>query len=184
MSTIVATDINHDNVGRTINALDPVNAQDYVTKFYFEGLRYRMTTLQATTLATYGNLTQLTSASLPIGNYSFTAGVRIQSANVSNGIGLRIGAGTATINTVFADWRIPQSNPFALMFYTGYSQLSATDDQTSSNVGAANTDFVSVGQGFFSVTVAGTVAIQFRSENAGAAVTVGVGSFFSIERLP
>jgi hypothetical protein len=181
---LLNADIDFDNVARGINSLDPINNQDLVTKAYFEGLRYRVSAAQATTLNTYGNITQLVSAPLPVGNYAFRTVVRAQSAAANTGYGFRIANGSATVANIFADWKIPVNTDLASAFFTGYTQRTVTDNLVTGGVGSANTDYLITGFGFFSVTVEGTVAIQFRSENNGTAITVGIGSNLIIERLP
>jgi len=184
MSRKFLSDLDLDNFSRVRNALDPLLPQDYVTKNYFEGLRYRLSAAQASTLNTYSNITQLVSDPLPVGNYAFRSIIRAKSAAANNGYGFRIVNGSATLESIFADWKIPVNSDLASAFYTGYTQRAVTDNLVTGGVGAANTDYLITGLGFFSVTLEGTIAIQVRSENNGTAITVGIGSNLIIERLP
>ncbi len=138
------------------------------------------TITQATTSATYANITELTTASLPIGKYSFTFAGLIQSAATGTGVGLRVGAGTAAMGTTYAQWFLPlAANGNAQNFQ--YNQLNSTTNVTSTAVAVANSNAVASAIGFFEVTTAGTVAIQFRTETAGTAVTIQPGSLFLVE---
>lgn len=147
-------------------------------------ISYRVNAAQATTLNTYGNITQLVTGSLPVGNYSFRAQIRAQSAAANTGYGFRLGLGSATVNNLSGSWFLPTGTDLAAAHFTGYTQRTATDNLVTSSVGAANTDYMVVAHGFFTVTAQGTVAIQFRSETNGTAITVGIGSNLIIERLP
>jgi hypothetical protein len=180
--TVTLNKLNQD--GATTNQVITWNGSQWVPGNVINPLSYRMTATQATTSTTYGTLTELTSGSLPTGNYRFTATIRAQSAALATGMGFRIGSGSATLSNVFANWRIPTGTNFGTSSGTGYSQLTATDNAVSGGVPAANTDLVAIGMGFFTVDAQGTVAIQFRSENGGTAITAGIGSNFIIDRLP
>lgn len=184
MAKKFAVDIDLDNIGRTINALDPINDQDYVTVNWIKSLIKRMTVAQATTLTTYGNITELVSPSLPIGNYKIEALIRVQTVAATTGHGIRLAAGTATLSNLLIKWDLAANTDLAPSYANPYTQRAVSDNIVSAAIGSANTDYMTVGQGFFTVTVAGTINLQFRSEVAGSAVTLGIGSNFILERLP
>ena len=58
---------------------------------------YRVTTPQATTLATAVDVTSLVSGDLPPGIYSFQSIIKFRSSVSTNGIGLTLNTNTATI---------------------------------------------------------------------------------------
>ena len=58
---------------------------------------YRVSTPQATTLATAVDVTSLVSGDLPIGVYSFKSIIKFRSSATVNGIGLTLNQNTATI---------------------------------------------------------------------------------------
>lgn len=184
MSKRLLVDLDFDGVARTINALDPINDQDYVTVNWFKSLIKRMTISQATTSITFANLSELTSISLPVGNYSFTALIKVQSVLAATGYGIRLGVGSATLSNLMAAWQLPSNPDYTTTHFNSYAQRAVADNNINGTIGAGNTDYLAIGNGFFSVTAAGTVAVQVRSEIALSAVTFGVGSCFKIERLP
>jgi hypothetical protein len=145
--------------------------------------KYRMTAIQLTTSVTPAFLTQLTSGSLPIGNYVFKVYAKVQSAAASNGYGVRLSNGTATIVDLLAAWQLPTNADFSTQHFNSYAQNTVGENNITGTIGAANTDYMVIGQGFFSVSVAGTVGVQVRSEANGTAVTFGVGSYLEIEEI-
>ena len=62
-----------------------------------------------------------------------------------------------------------------------YDQLNGNTNVTSASVAAANTDFVVGGTGVFVVSVAGTVALQTRTETAGQTATLQSNAVLIIE---
>lgn len=158
------------------------NNTDWILINTLNTQRLRMSALQSVTANTYTNVTELTSLSLPVGNYQFTCNAIFQSSVLANGIGIRVGAVTATLTPCFGKWFIAQGANGTGQLYT-YDQLNATTNLTSSSVNTANSDALIFGSGSFSVTVAGTVAIQIRSENNGTTVSLRAGSVFQIEGI-
>jgi hypothetical protein len=141
-----------------------------------------VTTLQSSTSVTYANVTELVSSSLSTGKYRFDFVGLSQSTAVGTGRGLRIAAGSATIGICFARWLLGlAANGSAATFQ--YEQLTATTNVVGSATLAANTDTVDQAMGYFEVTVAGTVAIQLRSETAGTGVSIRPGSFVTITKI-
>ena len=136
---------------------------------------------QNSTSVTYANVTELTSEVLPVGLYSFDCFALCQSTAANTGVGLRLGAGTATLATTFARWEISQAvDGIGKTFI--YDQLNATTNVSSASVATANTNFIVTGRGIFEVTTSGTVAIQLRSET-GTSVSIRIGSNFNLKKL-
>lgn len=136
---------------------------------------------QNSTSVTYANVTELTSEVLPVGLYSFDCFALCQSTAANTGVGLRLGAGTATLATTFARWEISQAADGIGKTFI-YDQLNATTNVSSASVATANTNFIVTGRGIFEVTTSGTVAIQLRSET-GTSVSIRIGSNFNLKKL-
>ena len=129
--------------------------------------------------ATYTTVVALTTVSLSAGLYSFRFFGIAQSGNNSNGIGVRISNVSATVTTIQGSWQISQAaNGTAQKFQ--YDQIATNTNVTSASVQAANANFSVVGEGVFRVTVAGTVAIQLRSELNGTASSLLAGSYLEV----
>lgn len=142
----------------------------------------KTTAIQSSTIVTYANITEFTTPSLPIGAYRFDCSAICQSSLVTNGIGLRLANNTATIGAMSALWFISQAaNGTAQNFQ--YNQLATTTDVTSTLSLTANANFPVNGFGTFTVTVAGSVAIQIRTAGAGNAVSIRPESSLMIKRI-
>lgn len=138
----------------------------------------RMTALQTSTSTTYASATELVSSSLPIGFYIFKFYGIAQSTANATGIGVRLGAVTATIATpVGIKWSIAQAGNGTDKNYE-YDQITPTDNISSTAAAAANTNFLVRGEGVFQITAAGTVAVQFRSETGTAVSLRPLSSLF------
>ncbi|HLD91718.1 MAG TPA: hypothetical protein VI911_12025 [Patescibacteria group bacterium] len=138
-------------------------------------------TTQASTVITYESIVQLTTPSLAIGTYTFKAIVIAQSVATQTGSGFRLGVGTASIGSVGAKWHLPQSGNGTDQAYV-YDQTSPTDDVSSTTFPAANTNQIVIGDGVFTISSPGTIAIQFRSETGGA-ITVQTNSVFQLWKV-
>lgn len=141
---------------------------------------YPTTVIASTTSATYTSVAELTTISLPVGLYFFRFVGTMQSTQTQTGVGVRIAPVTATITTVSAKWNIAQGADGVSHDFE-YDQLLTTTNVTSASVNAANTNFAVNGFGTFRVTVAGTVAIQIRTETAGQTATLQPGAAFISE---
>jgi hypothetical protein len=131
--------------------------------------------------ATYSNVTELTTESIPIGTYIFNCYAICQSTATAVGMGLRMGSGTAVLGATFGKWNITQSaNGIGSNFE--YDQLSTATNVSSTAASAANTDFLITGTGVVTVTTAGTVAVQIRAENANN-VSIRIGSNLFLKRV-
>jgi hypothetical protein len=136
---------------------------------------------QTKNTATYSSVTQLTSEVLPIGTYSFNCYAICQSSAATAGVGLRLGAGTATLGNTFGKWNISQTaNGTGSNFE--YDQLTSTTNVSATAAPSANADFLIIGSGIVVLTSSGTIAIQIRSENT-TVVTIKIGSSLFIKRL-
>jgi hypothetical protein len=153
-----------------------------ITPLSFFEYVYRITTTnQNSTSTTYANVTELTSVSLPIGTYKFDVFAICQSTATTTGVGVRVGAGTAALSAVLAKWYISQAAAGTAKDFQ-YDQITATDNVVSASVNAANTNFLVKGSGYLTVTTAGTVAVQFRSET-GTSVSIRLGSLFFLKKV-
>ena len=138
------------------------------------------TAVQSSTSTTYADVTELVTASLPAGRYSFEFNGISQSTAGGTGVGFRV-AGT-NIGAVVARWFISQAaNGTAQNFQ--YAQLATTTNVTSASVTTANTDFPISGSGVFTLTTAGAVSIQIRTETNGTAISVRANSALRIQRM-
>lgn len=139
------------------------------------------TAIQASTSTTYAAITELTSVSLPAGTYIFETQAICRSSATTEGIGLRLGAGTATIGAVSIQWLISQAaNGTAQCFQ--YNQLATATNITSASAVAANQDYPVTGRGVFTITAAGTVALQIRAET-GASVSIRPNSILTLRKI-
>lgn len=134
----------------------------------------------ATTSITYTNAAGLVTVSLPVGLYFFMFAGNMQSASTTVGVGVRIAPVTATITTVSGKFNFAQGTNGVSHDFE-YDQIATATNLTSASVAGANTNFCVNGSGVFRVTVAGTVAIQTRTETAGTAVTLQPDSAFVLE---
>lgn len=185
MAKLQNVDLNLDSVSRVTNSLDPLNPQDLATKKYTDdkSLRFKTTIAQSSTSVTYANLTELTTGVLQPGVYAFSAFIKIRSAAAANGYGLRLSNGTATVSDVIAEWALPANADFSTIQNIFYSQRLITDNNVAGTIGLALTDYLATGFGTFTVTLAGTVAIQLRSEANLMAVTAGTASCLVVEQI-
>lgn len=141
---------------------------------------YFTTAAVASTSTGYAAVTALTTNSLPTGLYKFYFAALVQSAATQTGFGIRVGAGTATITTNYAKYFIPTTANLGNA--THQDQVANnTDTTTTTTYAIGNTNRVVTGEGVFRVTVAGTVAIQIKSEVNGSAVTLQPDATFIME---
>lgn len=154
----------------------PVNSLDKAEYSYIN------TVIQSSTSATYAAITQLTSVSLPVGFYKIEAYIICQSTAAGTGLGLRIGQGTAVIATPTGiHWNISLAGNGTNKYFQ-YDQTTPTDNISATTAPAANTNFVGVGVGVISVTTAGTISVQLRSETT-TSVSVRPNSILFIKAL-
>jgi PleD family two-component response regulator len=125
MSKPVLVDLDLDSVSRVVNALDPISAQDYVTRFFLEQqiLNFNSESLPETsTTSTTVDSTKvtLTTPSLPNGNYilewSFTG--RTLAANRAMRVNVKDSATELENHTEF------YSNVAAVAKVTGRKKLT------------------------------------------------------------
>jgi hypothetical protein len=191
---LAVADVNTPVLGSLLTGLTPTSGSILATDTILQafgkiqqnlGFRraYRMTSAQVSSSTTYANLTQFVTASLPVGDYKYTVLALVQTVSTGTGFGLRFTNGTATVVTHSTAWWLPVDADNTVGHFQAQQQESLTFDVFTSGIGVANQNFQAVGEGFFSVTVAGTVSIQVRSEVNGSAVTIGIGSCFVIEGL-
>lgn len=134
------------------------------------------------TANTYTTIAGLTSATLPVGLYSFQFFGLSQSAATSTGVGFRISNVSATVSTMYGKWFIDQAaNGTAQSFQ--YAQLANNTNVTSASSIVASTNFSVTGFGVFRVTAQGTVAIQIRSETAGTQVLIQPDAVLEIKKI-
>jgi hypothetical protein len=143
---------------------------------------YRIGTANQTkNTVTYSNVTELTTGTLPTGTYMFNCFAICQSTSAAAGIGLRVGAGTATLGDTFGKWAVSQAAEGVNRNYE-YDQLNSTTNFSSAAVQTANTNFIVNGNGIVTLTTEGTIAVQIRSETT-AAVSIRIGSIFYLKKI-
>ena len=141
----------------------------------------KTTTSQAVATTTPTNLTELTSSSLATGIYKFSGVLVFQSSAVAVGVGFRLNQVSSTLSTCYAKWNIAQAASGVSHDFQ-YDQLNTSTNVFSTSSLAANTDALVYVEGTFTVSSAGTVSIQMRSET-GASVSVRAGSYILIEKI-
>jgi hypothetical protein len=176
-----ATLANSGVTAGTYNLLT-VNTKGLATSGSITRWSYRTTVTQSSTTVAYAAIANLTSTTLQPGLYKFNLYAISQTSTTNTGIGYRVGAGTATISTISAKFRIGQAADGTAKDFV-YDQLEANTNRTSASVAAANTNFNAIGEGVFRITAAGTVRIEFRTETNGNAATIQIDSVFQIELI-
>lgn len=162
-----------DSKGRVTSGFnsDVINRFSYVT-----------TINQVNSAATYANVSQLVTANLPAGLYRMVFFALMQTGSTTSGTGVRVAPSTASITTIGIKWFISQAvNTTSANFQ--YEQKATADNLTSASAAAANTNFTVSGEGVFRISVAGSVAIQIRPENAGTACTIRPDAIFLLEKI-
>jgi hypothetical protein len=129
------------------------------------------TAIQTSTSNVYANITQWVTVSLEPGLYAIRLRGIMQSTALGIGVGLRLVNGTATISVVNINWTFSQGAAGTDKNFE-YSQLALADNVTSASVVTANTNLPVAGDGVFRISVAGTIAIQIRSETNGTGVSI------------
>jgi hypothetical protein len=143
---------------------------------------YRIGTANQTkNTVTYSNVTELTTGTLTTGTYMFNCFAICQSTSAAAGIGLRVGAGTATLSDTFGKWAVSQAAEGVNRNYE-YDQLNSTTNFSSATVQTANTNFIVNGNGIVTLTTEGTIAVQIRSETT-ATVSIRIGSIFYLKKI-
>ncbi len=139
------------------------------------------TAIQSSTSTTYANLTEFVTPTLYPGNYIIEFEGTYQSAATTTGIGIRLNRATATVSFVSINWKFSQAANGTDKYFE-YSQTALADNVTSTASLTTNTNYPVVGLGIFSVSVAGTIALQFRSET-GTSVSIRPTSILSIRKV-
>lgn len=143
---------------------------------------YRIQTANQTkNTATYSSVTELTTGTLTTGTYMFNCFAICQSTSASVGIGLRIGAQTATLGDTFGKWAISQSGEGINRNYE-YDQLNSTTNFSSASVPIVNSSFIVNGHGIVTLTTEGTIAVEIKSE-AATAVSIRIGSILYLKKI-
>ena len=142
----------------------------------------RVSVTETNNTVTPASISAMTSTSLGTGNYRFYGNIIFRSAATTTGIGFRVNPVTATMSLVYGAFNVAQAAS-GVSHYFQYDQLTTATNVVSASVIAANTDAVSYFTGTFTLTGAGTVAMQFRSEIAASQVSVMPGSYMIIEEI-
>lgn len=141
-----------------------------------------MSGTQTTSSTTMADVTTLVTPVIPVGTYKWEVMGAYQTAATTTGIGMRIVAGSATMSVVRGQWFFRQAaNGVASNFQI--AQLDQTLVGASASVVAANTNYPLIGLGYFTLTVAGTVKIQVKSEVADSNAILQAGTFLSVTGL-
>lgn len=140
------------------------------------------TTTQSTNSLTHVDVTELISGNLVIGLYRVTVMGTVLSSSTTNGFGLRILAGTATINSYLMDWELEQGAIGTTQDFI-YKQINAAVNLVSASVPSISVPTVFEGAGFINVTSTGNVKIQFRSELSNQSIVMQAGSVLLLEKV-
>ena len=151
------------------------------TTWKFE-YRQNTTAIQTSTIITYANVTEFVSQSLDVGLYVLELKSAMQSTAANTGVGLRLAQGTATISNVSLSWSFTQAIAGTAKNFE-YDQISLADNITSASVVNPNVSFPVFGNGVFRISVAGTVAIQIRTEIAGNGVSIRPDSTYFMKKI-
>jgi hypothetical protein len=143
----------------------------YTGTFWAFEYNLNTTAIQTSTSTTYANITEWVTVSLERGLYVLRLRGIAQSTALTTGIGLRFQNATATVTTVNLNWTLNQAAAGTAKDFS-YNQITLADNVTSASVITANADFAVHGDGVFRVTVAGTVAIQIRTEVNASGVSI------------
>lgn len=145
-------------------------------------VRVNTTAIQTSTSTTYANITEFTTLGLEVGLYVLELKGIMQSTATTTGLGLRLAAGTATISSVVLNWTFSQAGAGTDKNYE-YSQLTTADNVTSTGVLTANTNLPVFGNGVFRLSVAGTVAIQLRTEVNASGISIRPDSTIMLKKI-
>lgn len=154
----------------------------YTTEWVILFSRSAQTTaaIQSNATQTWVNLTNLQFDVSP-GRYLIVGHFIYQSTALATGIGLRLGAGTATIDRLLLKWFIALNAAGQSQSYQ-WDQLAFADNIFATSTPVANADQGAHCFGVVNVTVAGNLNFQFRSETTNA-VSVRPGSTVTLERI-
>lgn len=140
------------------------------------------TAVQSSTSATYADLTEFITPTLYPGNYIIEFEGTYQSTATGTGIGVRLAQGSATISFISINWKFSQAGNGTDKYFE-YSQTALADNVTSAATLATNTNYPVVCSGVFSVSVAGTVTLQIRTETGGVGVSIRPTSILNIRKI-
>lgn len=145
-------------------------------------VRYSYATTTTTSRAgnTFIDIDGLTTESLPTGLYTFRFFGRLQSGSNTNGTGLRLNVGTASVSTCNINWVIDQGNNGTQQSFQ-YSQLDIDTNITSASPPAANTTFNVQARGVVRITSAGSLKMEIRSELSNTASSILEDSVMILE---
>jgi len=152
------------------------------TTWIFEYAQFTTAT-QVSSSTTYANITELVSPVLPAGRYQVTFTGTFQTTATTEGIGLRLSNGTATVGAVVIDWSLTQAgNGTAKNFF--YTQVATGSNFTSTAATVANADLPASCQGILQISAAGTMAVQIRTETGlGASCSIRANSIILYRRV-
>lgn len=142
---------------------------------------YVQTANQISTSTTHATVTDLTSETLPVGTYEFNVFGIFQSTATGTGIGFRLNQTSAVIGDIQAVWRVETGGNGTDKFFE-YTQQNLATNVVTANTLTANTNFLFLGSGMFTISTEGAIALEFRSETT-TAVSVRVNSKLSIRRV-
>jgi hypothetical protein len=143
---------------------------------------YLITAIQSTSSVTHSDITEFVSESLPVGTYKVRAMGKVLSSSTTNGFGLRVQNGTAIISNYVIDCELEQGASGTTQDFI-YKQVAANVNITSASVPSTTVPTVFEVDGFITISSAGTVKMQFRSELNTQSVAIQVGSVFTLEKV-
>jgi hypothetical protein len=143
---------------------------------------YLITAIQSTSSQTHTDITQFVSASLAVGTYRVRSMGKVLSSSTNNGFGFRVQQGTATISNYVLDCELEQVASGTSQDYN-YKQIAANVNITSASVPSTTVPTVFDINGYITISSAGTIKMQFRSELATQSVAIQIGSIFTLEKV-
>lgn len=142
----------------------------------------RVTIIQSIASSTYANVTELVSPILVVGTYICQVNAICQSTGVLNGIGLRVMDNSGIIGTLCLKWGIASAADGTDKTFE-YTQNATSNNITSGLVFAANVNLPISGLGMLTITTAGTIAVQIRSELPATSVSIRPESILLLKRV-
>ena len=140
------------------------------------------TSTYTTNSTTPSIVTDMTTVSLPVGDYYFKILGKYRTAATGTGIGFRLVNNSSTMSSIAAIWKVQQGGNGTNAFFE-YTQTATNITTNSTGVPTANADFSFKGEGVFTLSASGSVSLNVKSEITNSTVTVQPGTVILIEKI-